>query len=457
MQEKPSRTAEAMASLAEFVAGVRGEDIPASTRRRAARVVADTFGVGIRGSRTLPARRLIAAHGTEGAARLLAPGFPTASYQEAALLNAIFICSTELDEGARPTGHPAMHVLPPLLALAQAEGMSGYDFLTAFILGYEVQGRLQRAVRLRDRVHCHGNLGHAAVAAGLARLLGRPAPIVLTAMNGAAGVASATSYGSPYSGADMHSATPTLSGSAGFLALRLADAGFTSNGEAVPEVFGRLLGSSVDDDELTRDLGEKWAVDAGYVKFHSTCGHVHPVLDALVEAFGNDGTPWRMASAPDPESIEAVTVTVSARAAELGHLPPPGSALSARFSIRYATAALLAHGHAGVDAFEPDALADPRIRALASRVAIVADPALDELFPDIHRAGAEVRFRDGRIVTGWCDNPYGNDKNPASDHHIRRKFLQLAGAALPTGDAERLWDTLLDCDRLPDVRRLTPA
>ena len=112
-------------SLAEFVAGVTDNLIPASTRARAARVVADTLGVMLRGSVTADASRMIAGPHPEGASSIVAPGFPVTDAREAMLLNALSTCTAELDEGARPTGHPAMHVLPPLLAAAQRDQLSG--------------------------------------------------------------------------------------------------------------------------------------------------------------------------------------------------------------------------------------------------------------------------------------------------------------------------------------------
>ena len=65
-----------------------------------------------------------------------------------------------------------MHVLPSSLALSQTLGKSGADFLTALVLGYEVQARIQWASRLRWPVHPHGNFGHVGAVAAIGKLSG---------------------------------------------------------------------------------------------------------------------------------------------------------------------------------------------------------------------------------------------------------------------------------------------
>lgn len=86
-------------------------------------------------------------------------GFPKTNISMAGFANTTSACFVELDEGTPPSIHPAIHILPPILALSQKLGKSGKDLITAFILGYEVQDRLQLASKLRDGVYPHGNSG----------------------------------------------------------------------------------------------------------------------------------------------------------------------------------------------------------------------------------------------------------------------------------------------------------
>lgn len=446
-------------SLAEFVAGVTDNLIPASTRARAARVVADTLGVMLRGSVTADASRMIAGPHPEGASSIVAPGFPVTDAREAMLLNALSTCTAELDEGARPTGHPAMHVLPPLLAAAQRDQLSGTRFLTAFIVGYEAQARLQRAARLRTSVHCHGNLGNVGVAAGLAWMRGAAASQIAAAMQAAAAFASATSYSLPYSGATVHSAGPAITGMVASTVDRLVAAGYTANPGSVEEVFGSLLGDGFAADELDSSLGEHWAVETGYVKFHATCGHAHPIVEALIDATRRASAapgalPWLLDTRFDPDSIARVVVWVSSRAVELDARPPLATSLAGRFSIPFVTATTLAHGRADIAAFERAALEDPRICALANRVEMRVDPNYAAVFPSRHLGRVEIHTVDGRILVGNCENPYGNAENPASNEHVKQKFEQLVGEVLEAETATALWARICGIDSEPNIRHL---
>src|SRR5699024_2751849 len=104
--------------------GLRIEDIPREVRRRTGTLIADSIGVGVAGAREPETCALI--HSTQGrpvtAAGLVGTrhvwgGSPEVEFEPAttAFLNAAAGCNMELDEGMRPTGHPAMHVVPAVL------------------------------------------------------------------------------------------------------------------------------------------------------------------------------------------------------------------------------------------------------------------------------------------------------------------------------------------------------
>lgn len=420
-------TAERVREFVEFVTSrVR---LSEGSLARAAVLIADTTGVGIRGA-ALKTSIALRAGAAEGPAELLAAVPVSSGVEDAALCNAVAICSMELDEGVRPTGHPAMHILPPLLAVAQAEDRSGGDFLRAFVLGYEAQARLQRAATLRPPVHCHGTFGNIGAAVALAVLRGWDTDPTMSVLNAAASAAAATSYSLPYAGATVHAATPALSGAAALRAIRLVDAGFTAWEGSVEQVFGEILGTGIEPEAFTADLGDRWAVEEAYVKFHGVCGHAHSALEALTDALGAGSVPGSLASPVDLSSIAAITVEIPARACELSATAAT-TALGARFSVPLSVAAFLRQGDTSPAAFEDDALADPELLALAKRIRLVPRPDFDQDFLHHHRGLVEVRMRDGSVRRGVCENPYGNAMNPARDDDVRAKFERnLEGAGV---------------------------
>src|SRR5215469_15965598 len=131
--------------LARFAARTRWEDVPGPVQRHTKIVMLDTFGVILAGSERPEVRqlrdRLSATAGT--GATVFARGWPKHDLRTAALLNGIAGRSIELCEGLRfVSGQAAMQILPGALAVGEYLGSPGGELLAAFVLGYEVAGRL---------------------------------------------------------------------------------------------------------------------------------------------------------------------------------------------------------------------------------------------------------------------------------------------------------------------------
>ena len=449
---------QATRELADFVARTRTADLPAVTLDRAARVFADTVGVVVHGGHSAEVRALADQVEVEGVSVLLCHGFRRGSTADAALVNGVSSCRTELDEATRPTGHPAIHIVPVALAKAQEIEASGAALLTAVVLGYEVHARIQRAAgHLREGVHCHGNVGHAAAAAALGKLTESTSSQICQAINAASSFASATSYELPLAGASVHAATPATSGLIALMVEKLIASGFTAHEGSVANVFGRLLGERFDPRALVEGLGDGFAIDQNYVKFHATCGHAHAVLDAIGDALGGipratSSYPWRVLAPFAPTDIERVEVRVSERAASLAGMPRSPVSLAARFSIPFAAAAYLVHGHASAEVFDDPLIQDRRVWDVAARVRVQAEPLFDRAFPATTPAEVEILLNDGRRYVGTCANAYGNPVNEATADHVREKFLHLTGTTIGNRRASQLWDASIGLGALENTR-----
>jgi 2-methylcitrate dehydratase PrpD len=142
--------------LAHAAAGIRYEALPASTVAAARLVLLDTLGAIVGGS-ALPAsssRSLASGRPShEGRATLLRHRMRTDAFW-AALANATAGVALEMDEGNRlGGGHPAIHVIPGALAVAEERGIDGQRLLEAIVAGYEVGSRLGGATTTRPNVH----------------------------------------------------------------------------------------------------------------------------------------------------------------------------------------------------------------------------------------------------------------------------------------------------------------
>jgi 2-methylcitrate dehydratase PrpD len=462
MLSSDTSAARATAELASFIAEARFQDLPAEVVERAELIVADTVGVALHGSREPEMQalygRLPSKQGAGGVVYCASP-FQTDPAM-AAMANVTAACFLELDEGSRPSGHPAIHALPSALAYAQAESRSGADFLAAFVLGYEVQARIQWSCRLRWPVHPHGNMGNPAAIAALGKLAGWDAEQIRHGMNAGAGLAMGTSWEPCLVGATIRNAYAGMTAQIAFAVKPLIESGFTAYDGAFAETYGEILGEQFDANALIDGLGDRWLILDSYFKFHAACALTHPILDAVADALGAPPQgahfpPFDAPAALDPELIRRVEIRAAERSSRL-QIPAQGNQLSAKFSIPFAVATYLVHGNTGPESFRGDALHDERVLALAERVDLVGDSGIAARWPAEAAAEATVELEDGRMLSGSCANPYGSTRGSVGVEDLRAKFEFLTDGVLPAASRAALWDAALSLDRLDDMARFAP-
>lgn len=422
--------------LVEAAANLRLEAVPEEVRSHAARVVADTLGVSLGGGKRSEIRSFVHGAGNlfaaleGGVSELLVPGRPRTDPATAAFVNATAGTFLELDEGYRPTGHPAMHVVPAALAAAQALRSTGREFLAAVLGGYEVTARLFEAYRLTYPVHPHGHFGAVGAAVAVARLrgadAGEPARIAAT-------LPLLPVWQPCFEGATARNAYTGTASATGLNANRMAEAGFTGSRQAQQVAFGELVGRLADPEALTDPVDPgRLRITRNYLKLHSACALTHSALDAI------------LALGPPPveqvRSVEVETVSNNMKVARRAK----GNDLSTRFSLPYAVAAAIVHGSTGPKAFEPDG----RAAELAERVQVTVAGDLEEFWPDAAPARVTIHLRD-EVLIHRTDNPHGHHADPAQPKELRDKFRLLAGE-----EYDPLYDTLLDVQNVDDMAGL---
>src|SRR5215469_4020388 len=134
------------AAIAGFVAGFRYEKIPGDVLRRIKLLVLDALGCAIYGA-DLPWSRILRETLAEvdKSASASVWGTPDRlSAPHAVLVNGALVQSFELDDVHRVgVLHVSAVTLPPILAiLERTPSISGRDFLTAAVAGYEIGPRV---------------------------------------------------------------------------------------------------------------------------------------------------------------------------------------------------------------------------------------------------------------------------------------------------------------------------
>ena len=406
-----------LSDLTERAAALQLSDIPTATVRHAALVFADTVGVIMAGNRQPELAALLRNSTLLGIQQLstkkphsvvLSPSYPAAPPTIAAMINGAAATSLELDEGVRPTGHPAAHIVPAVLAIAQEAGNSGEEVLAAFVSGYEVAARLFQCLELRGPVHPHGHLGAVGAAVAAARLR-RISP------SGAA-LAAATvpilgTWEACYEGATMRNLYTGFGASSAVAAVEFAASGFTGSLSSLKTFVYRASRGMRNPEMLTSAIDPtNLRIAKSYFKLHSACSLSHSAIDAVLSM-----------GSLDLSQVRNIEVETCERAMRLARRSA-GNPLSSRFSLPYTVATAAKHGRATWDAFSPD----PEVARLASRVRVRDNPAMTAEWPKRLRARVTITMVTGEQVCREVENPLGHASRRPDPQLLRQKFLELS-------------------------------
>lgn len=438
-----------LAQLAAFVHDTRVAGLPASTVAAAKLVLLDTIGAIVAGS-ALPENarlaRMAATRAPHGLCTLAGHALRSDSLL-ATFANATAGVALELDEGNRlGGGHPAIHVIPGALAVAEEMRADGGRLLEAVIAGYEVGSRLGGATLARPNVHSHGTWGTISTAAAVARLHDLPADEIRHVINLSASMSPANSWTPALEGATIRNAYPGRSGLEGILAVELHRAGFTALGDAPSDVYGTILADRFEPEEAVAGLGEGFRIEQNYFKLHACCRMNHPALDAVMALRA-----LHRFTGDDVASVHITSIPFGLRMTETA----PDTMLGAKFSIPYAVAAALVLGRTDTAAFEERVLDDPRIRAMAKRIDIVADDEMALKRADYPTAHVRIGLSDGRVLSQTTGVVRGDAANPVSSEEVMAKFLSLTAGPLGERRARLIIEAVQAVDALEDIRDLT--
>ena len=444
--------------VAEFISNLRYEQMPQEVRERTKRLMLDAIGCGLFGadlqwSKILQQRlseldttRSCAVWGTSQ--KLSAP--------HAALVNGTQVQGFELDDAAGRADVDACKViLPPLISIVEGRpGMSGREFLTAAIAGYEVGPRVGICMgneHIAQGWHSGATAGVFAAAASAARGLKLDTDKTVHALGIAGTQASglmAAQFGSMVK--RMHSGRAAQSGLYG---AQFADAGFTGIVNVFESDYGGFcttFSRSTDRfklAELTAGYGEVWQAMGVRLKFYSCVGSNHTALD-LIREFRAD-RPFTA-----DEVVKVIVYGPQATVEHSGWKYVPQGFTAAQMNLSYCVATEILEGDCFVDQFTEEKLTDPVRMALADRVEVIHDPAITARGPKFRQMlRLELHLKDGTKLERTRE--IGRHKvDFGSDAEIIGKFEKLASRVLPKAQMDQLRDTILNIEQLDDASKL---
>ena len=365
----------------------------------------------------------------------------------------VMIHSFDFDDYHNAKIHPGAVVIPAALTVGEALGASGKDLLTAIAAGYETMIRVSLATgptasRLKGW-HLTGTTGTfgAAVAAG--KLWGLSTDEMASAQ-GMAGTQSAGLWAFLADGAMSKRFHAGKAAQNGIMAADLARRGFkgpTRILEAEDGGFCRATSDAVDLSILTDRLGEIFHSGETNIKPYACCASSHSAVDAVLELKRQCGF--------TPTEVDSVIVhTASSVVVQCGFEYQAAGVVQAQMSLQYIVAVALMEGGALLAQFSPEKISEPRIRELARRVKVIADPDIDRVYPERYANRVECMLKDGRRFEIRVDFAKGSREKPLGFSDVAEKFQSLSSGEISQETQDKIIELAGKLEHLGDIREL---
>jgi 2-methylcitrate dehydratase PrpD len=438
-------------TLAEFAVGLDYEVIPNAAIDRAKTCIIDTVGAMTFGA-SLPWSRIM----VEYVQRTSAPGKGSiigtehkARGQLAALANGVLAHAYELDSLCDPSVgvHPGASLTAPGIPVAQAQGRSGKELLTAFVAGFEVMYRIGDAAR-----HSSEKIGfHAPGLTGVfggAIVTGLLMKLDVERMTNALGIAGSLCSGllefSKSGGGMVKRLHLGRAAEGGAMAATLAREGFTGPATVLEGKYGFLnvFAKESDPPRLTQGLGEEWHTLKTMLKRYACHITAHVPVTAALELRAQHGF--------EGKDVASVAIATNEKVVSHHNILEPQDAMMAQYSVPFCVALALHRDPSDPRVFGEASLNDPSIREVCRRTTVSEFPATEARGRFSTRL--TVKLKDGRELELEAHDYEGMPTRPLSHEQLRAKFMKLtAGTTVYKPEA-----VLAKLERLEALPSVTP-
>jgi len=436
-------------TFARFASELACDDIPHRVKERSKDLLLDALAcalAGYEGEDTLKVTRFAAALGQSQESSIIGGG--RLSLAGATALNGFLITAVSMCDVYRPTAtHLQPLVVPPALAVAERDGASGRDLLTALTAGFEVATRIgvgldYGAFRARGW-HGPGVIGPFGAAAAVGRLLGFDPDKMAMAFGLAGSQAAGTFAAWGTSSVKFHQFRGALSG---LMAALLAGEGFVATRQFLTAPDGGFYptyGGGGPNDAATAGLRDRWELEEIALRPWPTSAANQGFVSALFDLILRHDL--------RADGVSRLRIHLSNASFDAyAHRRTISGKWEASGSVYYTAAVVLHDRELWMDQFEPVRYNDPDLRRFAlERVELVSDPRLAGV-----QAIVEVETKAGAILIARCDEPKGTPENRLTRAEIEGKFRKGAKERLGAAAVASVLETVSRLEDLQSVRSL---
>jgi 2-methylcitrate dehydratase PrpD len=427
-------------TLSQFIMDVNYDKLPTSVVEAAKVAILDGVANMLAGS-TQELATIIGQYVKESGgtpqSTVIGWGFKT-NAPSAAFANGVFGHCLDYEIQGFPPTHGTSSCLPAALALGEMRNSPGKTIIAAYVLGWEVQGRLRAAsvAASNPAFHPPGMVGPLGGAAASAKVLGLNTHQTQMAL----GIAASRTGGlTANTGTMVKSTHPGNAARMGAEAAILAEKGYTSSEgilEAPNGYAAALFQGNMDWEIVTQRLGRSYRlVDPGFdIKRFPAQVYMQNPIEAVLNL--------RQRYHLEPDMVDQLTIYRRGR----GHSGPlPQSGLDGKFSVEYCAAVALLDGKVVIDSFTDRRRFSPDMEEALGKI------HLEPVEPEPGVVKVTARLKDGRTVSEECRGFRGSAANPMSREEHMDKIWDCVGQALPHQDAEHVIALLEDLENVADI------
>ena len=442
--------------MADYAAAIRYADLkPVDVEAVKAHFI-DAVGCAMCAFNEPPVRavRQIALANGGGAATIIGTRRRT-SMEWASFANGTALRHFDLNDSyaGKEPGHPSDNITP-CLAVAEAERRSGRDLILAIMLAYEIDCRLLDAVRVSARGWDHPNYSLPAAALAAGKLMGLSKPQLTEAVNLAFAGHLASNQTRLQAISNWKGMADADAGRSAVFAAQLARAGITGPSpafEGKAGFFNQVSGP------FSLDL-EKFGGRAGEFLINA-CSYKHypaqMLLQTAIPAAAKIGE-----SVSDFGNIKSIlvhtTLTGTQYSADSAEKWAPETSETADHSLPYVVARAMLDRDITPSSYSPQALHDPKLRALLAVLKVEEDPAFTAATPKRFPTRITVTLNDDRVITSQVDDLPGFGGKPMTRADVEAKFRRFVKGIWPEAQMRNFLAYAWNLDQQQNLAGLFP-
>lgn len=441
--------------LVEFATHLRYADIGPATLEAAKARILSTLAVSLAAYDMEPVRivRKLAQPVAAGPAASLFGAMTKTTPDMAAFVNSAMVRCLDMSDSyvMSAVSHPA-DALPAALAVAEAENLSGRDFLLALVILYEVQCRFVEVVPYNH----HGWDQTPVVALGAALACGRLLNLSAEKLAHAISLAITPNLALNQTRTGTLSMWKGMAGPqgarAGVFAAYLAREGMTGPDGVFEGKYGlwnQMMGGKTFEVPIPTQFAEHtFAVRQTMIKSFPTRFNCQVPVFAAQKLRG-------MVNVSDIVSLKIESIRQAfARWMDLPEIWKPETRETADHSLPCTVAMALIDGTITPNMMDTGRFKDNEVLTLMSKCTIELPDEFAALAPETRCCRITALLKNGNTVVGEYRRSLEDDVSDTGWNHALQKFNSLTECLLNAPQRKRLSDTLTELEYQPSVARL---